>query len=374
MTGVHIKTRITSKGKRRHLVYYRLGGRGYKDVYAGSFLTKREAQVRSDLIAGELAAGRDPSVLLGALKTPPKPKATLLDQWETYASSRYDVGDKAQRQYRNARDRWVPILGADRDPHTITPLDVMDAVIEFMADGEKKALSPGSITAYVSVLRQVLDFCDVVPNPVNSPKVRLPKNDKGEIDPPTTKAWFAIRDHIKKRSRLALRLIESDAFRISECVTLAYGDVDFINRRIRVSKTRTKTAAGQRWIPVPDELLNQIGALVAPDDRHPDRRVFPDIETDDVRRDFAMACIAAGTTAHHPHELRHRRISLWFAHGIDEIQISRWAGHSKASMSQDIYGHVLIDASEDEWRAFWLDAYAAARSPREARVRHQDAE
>ena len=29
-------------------------------------------------------------------------------------------------------------------------------------------------------------------------------------------------------------------------------------------------------------------------------------------------------------------------------------------MSLDVYGHVVLDPSEDEWREFWIDAYAGA--------------
>jgi integrase len=67
-----------------------------------------------------------------------------------------------------------------------------------------------------------------------------------------------------------------------------------------------------------------------------------------------------------PHALRHRRVSLWFAHGVDQITIKTWAGHSRASMSSDKYGHVVIDAREDEWRDFWIAAYRRDRLPKRA--------
>src|SRR5207248_10458976 len=45
------------------------------------------------------------------------------------------------------------------------------------------------------------------------------------------------------------------------------------------------------------------------------------------------------------------------------------AGHTKASMSSDTYGHVMISV-DDEWRDYWLTEYERARSPRG--VRHAD--
>ena len=55
-----ITTRVTKTGERRFLVRYRLGGRAYPIVHGGTFKTLKEASTRRDLIAGELAAGRNP--------------------------------------------------------------------------------------------------------------------------------------------------------------------------------------------------------------------------------------------------------------------------------------------------------------------------
>jgi site-specific recombinase XerC len=377
MTGVHIKTRTTrpdrktGKTSKRYLVYYRTGGRGYKDEYAGSFRTKREAQLRRDLVAGELAAGRDPRLLLRALVAPPVVTPGLADRWDEWATSRVDVGVKAQAQYRNARAWWVKILGADHDPATITASDVQWGIADMSAE-----LKPSSVGQYVSPLGMVLDHCDVVPNPVRSAKVKLPRGESQEVNPPTSAVWFLIRDQARARSLLPLRLIEACGFRISECVSLTYGDIDFATGKIRVSKARTKTSSGQRWLPIPDELLDEIAALCPQEDRTADRRVFPTLTHDRVRYDLSRACVDAGVAAraHGPHDLRHRRISLWLRHGFDPVTVAGWAGHARASMSLDVYGHVVLDPSEDEWRAFWLGIYDAERAPREAPVRHRESE
>jgi len=55
---------------------------------------------------------------------------------------------------------------------------------------------------------------------------------------------------------------------------------------------------------------------------------------------------------------------LWFAHGVDQITVKTWSGHSRASMSSDTYGHVVIDAREDEWLDFWTAVYPRERLPR----------
>ena len=60
MSSLIITTRQTKSGP-RYVVRYRLGGRSYPIVHAGSFKTLKEAKARRDFVAGEMAAERNPS-------------------------------------------------------------------------------------------------------------------------------------------------------------------------------------------------------------------------------------------------------------------------------------------------------------------------
>lgn len=360
MSG-YIKKRKTKDGKPRYLVYYRRGGRRYKTVYAGSFEKKREAETRRDLIAGELAAGRDPKHLLASLLHPDS-QVGLEQRWDEFIKSRIDVGESATSLYGNAKARWVPLLGASTDPHTVTVDQIQRGIAELTEPSDKSvpALKPNTILQYTSTLRQVLDFCDVVPNPARHRRLRLPSQAKDEIAPPSTKEWLAVYDHLRVRSRDILELCEACGFRIGEVVKLEYPDIDFVDGRIRVARARTKTAAGRRWVDIPDELLAKLDGRRAPEDRVATPRVFL-IDPSSVQYDLRVACASAGVAAFTPHQLRHRRISLWIRMGIDSVTLSRWAGHAKASMSLDTYGHVMVDPSEDRWRTFWLSVYGNER-------------
>ena len=64
MASASITTRKTHSGVRRYVVRFRRGGRYFPIEHGGSFPTMREARIRRDLIAGELAAGRNPRDLL----------------------------------------------------------------------------------------------------------------------------------------------------------------------------------------------------------------------------------------------------------------------------------------------------------------------
>ncbi len=194
--------------------------------------------------------------------------------------------------------------------------------------------------------------------------MKLPERAREEVSPPSSDEWRAIEANISKRLRVVVRFIECEGVRVSEALQLTYGDVDFANGRVRISKARTKgRTAGQRWLPVPDELMDEIAELVPLEDRQRDRRVFAGIADTHVRDGLYRACRNAEIAAYSPHDLRHRRISVWVAEGFDAVAVKTWAGHARASMSLDVYGHVIIDPAADEWRGFWRDAYVAERAP-----------
>src|SRR5512134_1216194 len=89
MASVSIRRRETKSGPRFH-VRYRLGGRAYPLVHGGSFKTLKEARTRRDFIAGELAAGRNPSDALRAMVE--RPPVRTFQQWaEAYRVSRVDI-------------------------------------------------------------------------------------------------------------------------------------------------------------------------------------------------------------------------------------------------------------------------------------------
>ena len=71
------------------------------------------------------------------------------------------------------------------------------------------------------------------------------------------------------------------------------------------------------------------------EDRARKRKVFDRLSYSIVRDAIATACRNAQIAHFSPHDLRHRRVSLWFAHGIDQITVKTWSGHSRASMSSD---------------------------------------
>ena len=62
MASTWITIRYTADGSKRYRVMWRFGPRSTHPRYGGSFKTRREAKLRRDWIAGELAANRIPKI------------------------------------------------------------------------------------------------------------------------------------------------------------------------------------------------------------------------------------------------------------------------------------------------------------------------
>src|SRR5437763_1166123 len=93
-------TITTRKGKNgsRYVVRFRLGGRAYPVQHGGSFRTLKEARARRDLVAGELAAGRNPIGLLRAMTEQPTVR-TFSQVFDAFTASRVDVAEATMENY-----------------------------------------------------------------------------------------------------------------------------------------------------------------------------------------------------------------------------------------------------------------------------------
>jgi len=333
MPSASITPRKTKGGGRRYAVRFRLGGRAYPVEHGGSFPTMREARVRRDLIAGELAAGRNPRELLRTLTEQPATR-TFQQAFEDFIASRVDVAPATLENYKTHRDRLVPVLGA-REPLRLSWQEIQEAIAK-LSD-----LSPASTRIYVGTLRQVLDFAGCDPNPAKDKRVKLPRHETTIPDPPSETAVAAIVANAPPKWRLALRVLEQTGMRAGELAKLEWGDVDQANSRFRIRAG--KTAAARRWVAVPEWLMDEIETTVPPDDRTPERRVFQGATRQVLGMAMRRGCEAAGLALYSPHDLRHRYASVKIREGVPVTDLAAQLGHARKSMTLDTYSHVLLE-------------------------------
>jgi integrase len=280
----------------RYRVEFRLDGREAPTRYDGSFKTKREADARRRWISGELAAKRIPDLSFVAVET--VTLRTLAGRWQ---ASRVDVSEGTAQTYRVALGRLLPRLG-DRAAENIDAQTVANLVAELNAAGLRKQ----TIRKTVSVLAMVLDHGRVQPNPTRDKlTVRLPREERRELHPPTAEHVEAAVRLLPARYRLPALVLDATGMRIGELEGLTWGDVDEPRGRWRVSGAVAKTGR-PRWVPVPPELFQTVTRLVAREDRIPERPVFQGFGGDRFRTALTRACSAAGVPQFSPHDLRHR--------------------------------------------------------------------
>jgi integrase len=341
MASTWILTRTTSSGDKRFRVLFRIGGRESRQHYAGSFKTLREARARKKWVDDELAAKRVPD--LHAIETCPT-APTLADAAERWRASRVDVSAGTMQTYRVATSRLLSRMGDvaidELDVHTVAGL-----VAELHEAGLKKQ----TIRKTISVLAMILDYAQMQPNPARDKlTVKLPREERQHVQPPTAEHVEAVVRLLPKSYRLPTLVLDASGCRVGELERLTWGDVDEPRRRWRVSAAVSKTGRA-RWVHVPDVLFEAVMALVARDDRVPERPVFQGFGADRYRTALRRACTAAGVPNFSPHGLRHRRVSLLHAAGVSWARIGEAVGHDDLVTTARTYTHVVADEREVDY-------------------------
>jgi integrase len=347
MASVFITRRKTKAGKTRHVVRFRLGGRAYPIEHGGSFARLRDAQERERLIGGELAAGRNPEIMLAAMRTPLEPVKveTLAELGERYLVSRVDLDEKTEQIHRSVLNR-INVWGGTLDPHVFTFAECQELVGWLMRGDEEHGLrpmSPATIKKYFNVFAQVLDFTGLKPNPARDRRVKLPTVVQDEPEPPTGKQFLAILDNVAEQWTLPLLVMEQCAMHVEETLSLTWGDVDTAELRFRLRRRNVKggRSVRARSPQVPDWLMDAIAATCPLEDRTAERKVFAGLSDDGARSAMSRACKLAGLPHFTPKSLRHRRATIWHHGGVVAKVLAERLGHSKATTSLEVYSHVI---------------------------------
>ena len=258
------------------------------------------------------------------------------------------VREATTLQHRTSLNHVNRLLG-DR-PCDKVGIEDVQRMVDALA-GENRARE--SIRKARTALSMVLDFAGVSPNPARDKRVKLPLAEPDEVEPPhadhvEAAGWLLAPDYL-----LGLLALDATGARVGELAAATVGDLDE-NRgawlvRAKVSKTRRT-----RWVALPDDLFRAVvDRLPAREDRDPEAPLFPIGSADRLRMAISRACRDAGVPVFSPHDLRHRRISLWNDHddngdrpGLSWPEIGKRVGQRNIATTADTYSHVLMDYRE----------------------------
>jgi integrase len=306
VASVWIKTRPAKDGGKRYRVEYRVGGRGDRPKYGGSFRTRREALARKAWVAGELANMRIPDLRLRAGEAEEAP--TLAQAAEQWRASRVDVAAQTANMHRSAFARIAKVAPtlARRRVDRLTVADVAELVAALVVAGYRRETIPKTRTA----LAQTLDFYAIDPNPVRDPRVKLPKERKAHVPPPLADHVERVAEALPRTYVLPLLLLDECGPRVRELETAEVGDLDEHRRGIRLRWTFEKNER-YRLLELPDDLYAALLATLPPrEDRDLEAPLFPELTNARLRTAITRACKATGTPHFSPHGLRRRRGSL----------------------------------------------------------------
>lgn len=338
MASVWIHKRLTNAGKTRYRVEYRLGGRSTSVLYAGTFGTMREAELRKRYVSGELAAFRVPQ-----LKSATPPAAPTIKQaLEAWRASRVDVSENTKIQHRSST-RLLPAKLTAKRIDEVTAHDIAAAVAELSAAKKKRE----TIRKAVTVLAMTLDHAGVTPNPArNRVVIKFPREARIEPSPPSAEHVEAVYRLLPRRHRLPLLWLDWSGARVASIDETLVSDYDEPRRRVRLRAAASKGGRGI-WVELPDVLADAMEQKIGPrEDRDASARIFDPSGADALRTSIAKSCRAAGIPLWSPHDLRHRRISLLHLRGMPWARIGEFVGQRDLSVTADTYTHAMIDETE----------------------------
>ena len=160
--------------------------------------------------------------------------------------------------------------------------------------------------------------------------------------------------------------------RRGELLGLQWGDIDLDAGTFRVERSleetnaglrlkSPKTKSGRRNITLPSETAAMLRAykieqmrirlVIGAGKLEPDTLVFTDVhgkplKPHTVSRAWRRVVVAKKLPAVTFHALRHTHASVLINAGVDILTISRRLGHSKASVTLDVYGHLIGGADK----------------------------
>ncbi len=336
----------------------------YRDVagkeHARHFVRKADAQAWLDSITT--------SVLTGAYVDPRKTRITVTEWAGQWLSTRVDLKATTRRGYDSAlRTHVLPVWGPVRLADV-----TYQGVASWVADLYRSGLSAATVRQAHRVLSLVLTFAvrdgRLARNPATG--VPLPRAARKE-------QVFLTHEQVDGlaaaagRDRLVIYFLAYTGVRYGEMAALRVRNLNLLRRRALITEAvadvnghavfGTPKTHQRRQVPVPRFLADELTAHVA--GKGPADFVFTAekgglLHLRNFRRlSFDPAVRAAGVQGLTPHGLRHTAASLAIASGGNVKVVQTMLGHQSATMTLDLYGHLLADQLDEV-----ADAMDAARA------------
>ena len=289
---------------------------------------------------------------------------------------------------RDVKLRLKPYFGEMRLDRIAT-----DDVRQFVADlRASRELAVKTINNTVVTLRVALGHAvedGLIPN---NPASSAGRRDRIKLPLPHREMDFLRLDEIpvyieacSNKYRLLAEVLIGSGLRISEAVSLTWGDIDWRSGAIIVNRSRKHAETGStksdrsRRVEIGPRLLSLLGdSRAAQAEHHAEddgrRLIFPGRRDGHLDRNrvsqswHRQALKRAGLRQTiRLHDLRHSAAASWLASGLPMIfYVQRQLGHANVSTTIDLYGHLeesfLRHAAKRAEAAIWEPQKSGTKS------------
>lgn len=269
------------------------------------------------------------------------PLSVIADEWLEDAEKRLTYN--TLKGYRAAHKKIIADWG-DAPVQKITPQDVPSWLKKYDNMAQK------TITNLLLVLRLIIDFGCVHHNLQYNPCDRIkPPKGKGKKmrDFPTPEDIKKVNESVNLPFGLFMYAILYTGMRRGEAAALRWGDIDWDNKRIHISRSSywdhhirfdkpPKSDAGVRDVP----LMDSLAKFLKKHKGKKDELVFGDLKEYELTKGIQRYIKETGLSCT-PHGLRHGFASILFKQGLDIKTIQYVLGHAQSSTTMEIYVHLL---------------------------------
>jgi integrase len=342
-------------------------GGGQRQLAPHTYHTRKDAD---DWLAEVRTAIRT-----GAWADPAKGRTTLSAFGEEYWGIQFNLRPSTILRDRGYFDRYIiPAMG-DKPLAKINRALVQGWVAELSGKGLGARTVQKAGQVLHKVMAEAVARRYVVENPVAG--VSYPKAPRSKRIVLSPAEIEKLTEAIDPRYRALVPFLCWTGLRIGEAFGLQVKDVELDANPARVTISRTvvdlgtltfnepKTEAGNRMVPLPDDVVAELRAHIAERGLGSDDPLFPAAKGGITRlngwrrRVWDPATVAAGLDGFNVHQTRRTAVTLWLEFGIPLEVAKVWIGHADLRMILDVYAK----PREEAQLALVANVNAALRRP-----------
>lgn len=284
----------------------------------------------------------------------------LVNQFLTQLSSVEQSSENTIIAYKNDLNQFLEFC----ENNNIVSVDKLNerVIRNYIMELNDKDLSKSSISRKLSSLRSLINFLlseeQIQVNPsknIPNPKIKRKLPETITLDSFLKIYKLVDESNNIKKARLIkviFELLYGCALRVSELCNLNYGDVDFLNKTIKVVGKGNKT----RIVPIGSKSLTVLNDYLT---ERPDvKKNEPLIITEKGNRIYPKFArrlaekyvgLASNIEKKSPHIFRHSAATHMLNNGADLLAIKEILGHENLSTTQ-IYTHVSVERLKELYK------------------------